>query len=142
MSAFRYILAPLDFSSKSERTLQAVKQLATPGETRVCLMHVVEAGPHADDDRLIAFYKSLEESARQKIAASSVPLRELGLEVTECVATGRPARLIIDEAQRSGADLLVLSSHPLGEGVQDVHHWATVSYQVAIFCRCPVLLVK
>ena len=142
MPAFRYILAPLDFSSKCERTLQAVQQLATPGETRVCLMHVVEGGPHAEDDRLIAFYKGLEESARRKIAAISVPLRELGLEVTECVATGRPARLIIDEAQRSGADLLVLSSHPLGDGVQDVQHWATVSYQAAIFCRCPVLLVK
>lgn len=142
MGAFQYILAPLDFSAKSERTLQAVLQLATPGETHVCLMHVVEAGPHVEDDYLTAFYKRLEEVARHKIATSSARLRELGLEVTECVATGRPARLIIDEAQRSGADLLVLSSHPLGEGAQDGHHWATVSYQAAIFCRCPVLLVK
>lgn len=142
MGAFRYILVPLDFSSKGQHVLDTVMSLATPRETRVCLMHVVEAGPHAEDDPLVGFYKSLEESARHKIKALAKPLRDRGLEVIECVSTGRPARRIVDEAQQSGADLLVLSSHPLGANSHDGHHWATVSYQAAIFCRCPVLLVK
>lgn len=142
MSAFRHVLVPLDFSAKDDRSLEAAVRVATPGQTGVCLMHVVEAAPHAEDDPLVGFYKSLEENAKHKLKAIAAPLRDMGLDVDTCVSIGRPARKIVDEAQQSGADLLVLSSHPLGDTAHDGMHWATVSYQAAIFCRCPVLLVK
>jgi hypothetical protein len=38
-------------------------------------------------------------------------------------------------------DLIVLTSHPL-EPDRPGGGWGTISYQVAVFADCPVLLVK
>jgi len=142
MATFQYILVPLDFTVKNQRAVELAKSLAEPGKTRISLMHVVETGPHSEDDALQAFYRSLEENAEHNLHKLAKPLRDEGYHVEERVALGRPARKIVDESVAAGADLIVLSSHALGASGGADQPWATVSYQAAIFCRCPVLLVK
>lgn len=142
MAAFCNILVPLDFTPKNSAALDVVLELARPGITRVTLMHVVEAMPHEADDPLVGFYRSLEENAVQKLKTYGEKLRAGAIEVNDVVSLGRPARRIVAEAQISGVDLIVLSSHPLGSHSREHDTWATVSYQVAVFCRCPVMLVK
>ena len=141
MAAFARILVPLDFTPKNNAALEVAQNLSEPGETDITLLHVVEAIPHAEDDPLIAFYRSLESNAQHKLDSIAKPLRASGHSVKTRILLGKPARCIVGEAEPSDFDLIVLSSHPLGAG-DGANNWATVSYQVSVFCRCPVLLVK
>ena len=143
MTCFRHILAPLDFTPKNAEALRVVKAMASPGRTRVTLLHVVEAIAHTEDDPLVSFYQSLEDSAVNKLQGYAQQLADEGIEAEVSVLLGRPARKIVSEAKAMDVDLLVLSSHPLGESASAENgSWATVSYQVSVFCHCPVLLVK
>lgn len=141
MNVTEHILVPVDFTEKNQKVIECVRHLATPGESHITLLHVVEAITNAEDDPLIGFYRSLEENAVHHLEGLAKPLRAEGFDVNLQVHVGKPARKIVTESSVIGATLIVLSSHPLSEAASS-DNWATVSYQVSIFCRCPVLLVK
>ncbi|MEQ8847747.1 universal stress protein [Botrimarina sp.] len=142
MGALKRILVPLDFTPKNEEAMRLTEQLATPGETKVVLLHVVESLAHTEDQSLADFYTRLVANARQALEPYAARLRDAGIEVDTAVVVDRPARRIVSEACVQGADLVIVSSHPLGQSAGPTERWATVSYQVALFCRRPVLLVK
>ena len=54
---------------------------------------------------------------------------------------GRRARGIVSYAIRHDMDLIVLSSHQI-DATETGKGMSTLSYQVSMLCRCPVLLVK
>jgi nucleotide-binding universal stress UspA family protein len=60
---------------------------------------------------------------------------------TSEIIYGRRRAEIIRYATQRGVDLVVMSSHVI-DAEEPHKSWATLSYQVATFCPCPVLLVK
>jgi universal stress protein A len=129
---FSHLLVPLDFTEKDEAAVTIAIETARRDGAEVTLLHVIETIDHMDFDEMSDFYQRLEARAAAKLAVL----------VDRCeIVFGKRAQAILEHAMGSATDLIVLSSHRV-----DRDHPAlglgTISYQVAIVARCPVLLVK
>lgn len=144
---FDKILVPVDLTEKNRSAVKAASRLVAAGG-ELTLLHVIEELADIPFEELEDFYRRLEKRAvrRLKELAEIAEDRdsvetEHGVEVRREVVYGRRAQEIVRFAEERENDLIVLGSHPVdptspGEG------WATLSYQVAILARCPVLLLK
>lgn len=139
---FNHILVPVGRVGEVRNALEYAAQLceATP-DCRITLLHVVELIQDTSRDDFEDFYASLERQANEELNEAAQRYRQLGVDMAYRVTLGRRVRAILDFVDEQGVDLIVLQSHPIdlsdpGRG------WATISYQVAILARCPVMLVK
>jgi nucleotide-binding universal stress UspA family protein len=138
---FKHIMVPLDFTAKNEAALDVAFDLAKQNKSRVTLMHVVETIDYADDEEIASFYETLKNKAKVQLTILGQRFSDEGISLQEKVVLGKRARGIVAYAMRKKVDLIVLSSHKLRPD-DEPQHWATLSYQVAFMCQCPVLLVK
>ncbi len=138
---FAHILVPLDFTDKNATALNIACRMAQQGGAQVSLLHVIETIEHASGREIDDFYAMLERQAERKLAEAGRSLTEKKVAVQTQVLYGRRGPVIVRYAQEHGVDLVVMSSHPIDMS-QPGRSWATISYQVATFCPCPVLLVK
>lgn len=136
---FERILVPVDLTAKNRLALDAACRLLAPGGELV-LLHVVER--LADDAAEIdGFYAALERRAREVLRELGDRGRAQGARVREELMLGHRVEAIVAAAGREASDLVVLASHrldaerPFAEGLP-------LSYRVALFVPCPVLLVK
>lgn len=158
---FRKILLPVDFSAKNQPAIDVALELAQSAgrdpraqtiagrdprtqsiaPADVDLLHVVETIEHIDFSEMEDFYRKLEARAAAQLAVLAERFGGAGVRARQDVLFGRRAETILKHAAELGSDLIVLSSF-----VVDREHPAlglgTISYQVAIVARCPVLLVK
>ena len=116
--AYKRILVPVDGSSTSARGLKAAIKLARAARGRLCLVHVVEqypalAMPDASVDitpmleaAKAAGRKTLERAGRVARAAGARPEAVLAEEFG-----GRVADVIVRQAKRWRADLIVMGTH-------------------------------
>ncbi len=137
---FQQILVPVDLSDKNIATIEFVRQLATTHNSEITLLHVIET-VDAPFEELEGFYRELEEKAHQRLDTLAEPLRSAKLGVEERVCYGKRAREIVAFADDNRFDLIAMGSHQLtpdnvGTGVM------TISHQVAIAARTPVLVLK
>lgn len=137
---FSSILVPLDLSDRNERAIEAGMGLAAAAGGRVTLLHVVAAVAGLPRAEMREFYQRLERRARARLEVARRRHLRDGVRATVSVVVGDPARAILAAASRRRADLIVMRSHSVEPGGEV--GWATVSYKVALLCRCPVLLVK
>ena len=141
---FQTILAPIDFSDVSSRVVDHAQVMAKSFSARVVLLHVAEPEPdfvgfepgpaavrasNALDFR--AEHRQLDEY-KQKLAAS-------GVEVLALHIQGPLADKVLEEAERQGADLIVMGSH--GHGALYNLLVGSVTSGVLKHARCPVLIV-
>ena len=141
MGGFQHILVPVDFTEKNEVALSIAAELARQSAGRITLLHVIETIDQAADEEIRQFYARLEAKAKKDMARIAAPLVEAGMSVGQELVFGKRGPEIVRHAAERHVDLVVLSSHTLTP--DDVHGgWATLSYQAALFCPCPVLLVK
>jgi universal stress protein A len=139
---FKHILVPLDFTKKNAAALRVAGKLAVQNSSQVTLLHVIEPIDYADDNELIAFYESLKDRARNKLAKCGERFQRAKLKIREVVLIGKTARSIVDFSIQQKVDLVLMSSHKLPLEGGTPTGWATLSYQVSIVCQCPVMLVK
>ena len=66
-------------------------------------------------------------------------MRESGTDAEAIVRQGQPARAIVEEADRIGADLVIVGSHGLGAVFRMI--LGSVSSTVLKKCRRPVMIV-
>jgi nucleotide-binding universal stress UspA family protein len=140
---FEHILVPVDFTGKNLAALEIAFEMAQQNQARTSLLHVVEqidVAPDGDDE-LDRFYAQLQRRADSDLEALTQRFSGSGLEVEHKVRIGKRVREIVRFVEEHNVDLVVLSSHPLDPD-QPGPSMATVSYQVSLFCRCPVLMVK
>lgn len=140
---FEHILVPVDFTGKNRAALEIAFEMAQQNQARTSLLHVVEqidVVPDGDDD-LDHFYEQLVQRADTDLEAMTQRFSGSGLEVEHKVWVGKRVREIIRFVEQHHVDLVVLSSHPIDPD-RPGPSMATVSYQVSLFCRCPVLMVK
>ena len=138
---FSRLLVPLDFTDENEPAILIALETARRDGAEVTLLHVIEIVEHMDFDEMSDFYRKLEARAAAKLAVVTDRFTEAGVRARYEIVFGRRAQSILEQAADLKIDLIVLSSHRV-----DREHPAlglgTISYQVAIIARCPVLLVK
>ncbi len=117
---YQRILVAVDGSAPSDRALREALRLAGDQGAALRAVHVVDFGvllaSWSDaalldierlEDSLRESGAAILEAARSSVEDASVPLETVLLETD----AGDPARAILDEAQRWGADLIVMGTH-------------------------------
>jgi nucleotide-binding universal stress UspA family protein len=115
---YKRILVPVDGSETSKRGLEHATQLATAWQAKLELVHVVNEivltgglAPTYPYDPLIDV---LRDEGKKILQEACAYVRAQGLEpetqLVEAIG-GRAARVIVDEARRWLADLIVMGTH-------------------------------
>jgi nucleotide-binding universal stress UspA family protein len=146
---YKTILCPLDFSDSSMRALEYALSLAKEGHARVILLHVLlpllEQIASGDFDKtarysLPEYLQSFERVAMKRLKAAVPPDARAWCTPEERVASGKPYRAIIQVAEETGADLIVMGVH--GEGVLDRWLSGSTTHHVVREVACPVLTLR
>jgi len=136
---FGTILAPVDFSDASLRSLRLAKQVATRHGARLIAAHIVEDVPHpafyyAGSDRILEVFPDLTKRVRERLQKAA------GDEAMVVVAEGKPHARIADLARENGADLIVLGFNGLSS--VDEYVFGTTSQRTIRSVSCPVWVDK
>jgi nucleotide-binding universal stress UspA family protein len=140
MKKVEKILAPTDLSELSRVGLEYALELARGWGAEVTVYHVANAAELASykagslEDLLAKHQQNLSQFLNENFA-ELLPL----VEVHEKVEIGSPATSIINEAERQGSDLIVMSTH----GRTGLAHvlMGSVTEQVVRNAVCPVFSV-
>ena len=140
MKKVEKILAPTDLSELSRVGLEYALELARGWGAEVTVYHVANAAELANykafslEDLLNKHRKSLANLLSENFA-ELLPL----VEVRQKVEIGSPATNILEESEREGSDLIVMSTH----GRTGLAHvlMGSVTEQVVRNAVCPVFSV-
>ena len=144
------ILIAVDGSECSDLAVAEVSKRPWPPESEVKVVHAVEmpivpaAEPWAvPPDYFEEALKVQRANARVAVDRALAMLRAGGespLKITSEIIEGSPKRVILDEAESWGADLIVVGSH--GYGVLNRLLLGSVSQAIALHARCSVEIVR
>jgi nucleotide-binding universal stress UspA family protein len=140
----RLILVPLDFSKHGDSVIEWAAHLAEEHQSSVVLLHAyhlpVEFQQVEGAYLPVDFWNSVKEEAKDQLSHYGERLRERGLSVEEITREGHPASVIEEEAERLGADLIVIGSR----GRSGLKHLllGSIAERVVQKAPCPVLTVK
>lgn len=143
---YKKIMVPLDGSKLAECALEHVKAIARGCSVpEVNLVRVVStvppwAGSEYMDARLLSeFLEAQQAGAREYLKKTAVSLKKGGLAVTTTVLEGNASENLINYAAKSGADLIVMTTH----GRSGPARWAfgSVAERVIQHSPVPVLII-
>jgi nucleotide-binding universal stress UspA family protein len=142
------ILLAIDDSKFSQAAIQAVLMTARPQESEVRVLHVLEPiifPPEAQTWTSLPVYAEMMEQQRReatRLAKEAADrLKAAGFKQTShAVEEGSPKVVIVDEANKWSADLIVLGSH--GRKGLDRFLLGSVSEAVARHATCSVEIVR
>ncbi len=138
------ILAAVDFSTASETVLKATGNYAKQMQAEVCLIHVeppepafvgYEPGPQTVRDQ-VAHDMKTEHIRLHKEAKA---LEKTGIKVTPLLLQGPSGETIVAEAERLGADLIIIGSH--GHGALHKMLVGSTSEGVLRKAKIPVMVI-
>ncbi len=138
------LLVAVDFSETTELVMRVARRLAASLEAPVWLVHAAEpepefvgydAGPDVVRDQVA---KELREEHR-KLQALADDLRGAGVEVTAMLVRGPTVETLLAEADKQGADMIVVGSH--GRGMVGEMLLGSVSKGLIRQGKCPVTVV-
>ncbi|HEX4949938.1 MAG TPA: universal stress protein [Blastocatellia bacterium] len=144
------ILLAVDGSAYSDAAVQSVANRPWPAGTVIKVFSAIELPfvPTTEtwalpDSYYVELEKSGEEKARAALQKAVNTLRErqgMVLEITTEMHIGQAQSLILDEAEKWGADLIVLGSH----GYRGFKRFllGSVSQSVAAHAKCSVEIVR
>ena len=137
---YKRILVPLENSTYDEAILEHIRRLARMTEASLILIHVAD-GWVARNIQQLGLRES-EEMQRDRVYLKRVAddLEAEGFQVDAILASGDPAKEIIDTAQREGVDLIAMSTH--GHRFLKDLLYGSVADSVRHRCDIPVLLVR
>ena len=144
------ILLAVDGSTYSAAAVNEVAARPWPEGSKVRVISVIELPitPTEETHSLFESYCSLLERAGQEQARSAIncAVERLSaregepLEITTEAVTGRAKEAILNEAERWGANLIVLGSHGYGWGKRFL--FGSVALAVATGATCSVEIVR
>ena len=145
--AFTNIVVGIDGSPHAQRALAAAAELAAGCDGTVhvvCGVHYPSAHEVAETMRQIPeeFRNAYDAMATERDALhwAGEYLDERAITHDENLAEGHPAEVILDEAERHGADLIVIGSRGLGRATRFLR--GSVSHHIANHADRSVLIVK
>lgn len=131
---FTKILAPLDGSENAEKVLPWLRRYGGPDKAEVVLLRVIEPMETALEmaDALEEAQKSLRRVARE--------LNFAGIPTRISVRKGQPAHVIVQHAQQTGCELIVMTTR----GGSPVRRWTIggTTERVMRQSSLPVLVVQ
>ena len=142
MAMFDNILVPLDRSDLAECVLPHAVAMARAFQSQVTLLSVLEQGTRPDStygvDPLEWRIRKLEAESYLRSLADRV--EETGLPVKRRLLEGEAAEQIIDFAQTSGVNLIILSSH----GRSGLTGWnvSSVVQKIVMRARTSIMIVR
>lgn len=138
------ILVPIDFSDASRTAIEVALEQARAHGARVWLLHVAapdpafvgfEAGPDVVRDQRAETLRS----EHRELSRLAEIFRNAGTEATPLLIQGETVETILDQAERRGADLIVMATH--GRGLMYQLVVGSVSEGVLHRSRVPILMV-
>src|SRR5262245_65623718 len=123
---FRKILVPVDLTDRHARALEIAAGLAPVGGA-VTLLHVIELLHGVPREEEPEFYQRLEETARAHLDRLAAKLQGRPTAVRAELLFGRRGADVVRYARDHGADLIVLSSHPI-DPARPGDGWGTLSH--------------
>ena len=143
------VLLAIDGSEHTEAVVDEIARQHFPAESEVRVISVVEQ-PYFSGmgEGGMSAYAEIENTARGRARAAvekaATKLRadeeNRQLNVTTKVISGSPKRVILEEAEAFGTDLIVIGSH--GHGTLERFLLGSVSQAVALHARCSVEIVR
>ncbi|MBR5163359.1 MAG: universal stress protein [Schwartzia sp.] len=134
------ILVPVDGSESSERALKKAIELAVALKAKLSFLYVANVNQLAVNSCLSAELLEAVNKAGEVILSHAEERVPTGVESERLLETGSPASAIIDVAEESGIDLIVMGSRGLGlvKGVL----LGSVSQYVVENAKCAVMVIK
>ena len=134
------ILVPVDGSESSERALKKAIELAVALKAKLSFLYVANVNQLAVNSCLSAELLEAVNKAGDVVLSHAEESVPDGVEAERLLETGAPASAIIDVAEDSGVDLIVMGSRGLGlvKGVL----LGSVSQYVVENAKCAVMVVK
>jgi len=138
----KHVLAPLDFSDPSMKSLDAAVELAKTYGGKVLIAYVAEPAPFSPE--LVVSAEGYEQKVTKK---AEKRLEEIckthianGVETTYKICFGHPYDEIINLAKSENVDLIVMATH----GHSGIRHMliGSTTEKVVRASTCPVLTMK
>jgi nucleotide-binding universal stress UspA family protein len=143
---YRHILVPVDGSSTSAHALQEALGLARQQTAELELVYVMEDVLFLENEAYIN-YEEVQKSARsageKALAQAQAAVRQAGMTAEQRLLEARGERIasvIIEEARRWPADLIVIGTH--GRSGFSRILFGSVAEGVVRTAHIPVLLVR
>lgn len=143
---YKTILCPIEFSSASTRALEFALSLAEEADSRLVLLHVVEASaehPSLGEMGHMSvreYYRYLEEDAMARLKAALPDEARVWCKPHERVAVGKAYREILKVAANERAELIVMGVH--GKGALHVRLFGSTTHHIIRESGCPVLTLR
>lgn len=145
---FKTLLVPVDGSEHAKKALRVACQLARQNDATLHILHIPEELAHETTlvwgigaIALEASREERERTGRQVVDRAAEDARQQGVaHVETIIGQGEPARSIISEARKSGADAIVMGSR----GLSDLKGLivGSVSHKVSHAASCTVITVS
>lgn len=142
------IMVATDGSLPAGVALRLVAAAALPAGTQIRIVTAVDTGsalfggpwPTAAITQAAEVEAALRDLARRALDSAVEPFAAAGRTVVTAVLEGRPATVLVEEAERWGADLLVVGSR--GHGLIESMVLGSVTAEILDSARVPVLVVR
>ena len=141
-AVWRRILVPIQFSRRLPGAeIELARELARTNHAKILLLHVVPLSTAVSADASLAaqYYMEAEKDAElelRKIARSK--LKDLDVEIV--VEVSSPATMIVKQAAKLRADLVIIATH--GRTGLKRYLLGSVAEQVVARCPCPLLTIR
>ena len=132
------VLVAYDGSESARRALDEAAKIVRNG-TVVTVVSVAEPLPQVGRAPAMLLPEEEERRKRQLTEAKAI-LRERGVEAATVERRGEAAKMIVDEAEAEGADLIVMGTRDLGPAKRVLR--GSVSSAVFHHAKCNVLVVR
>src|SRR5436853_7650344 len=144
------IVLAMDGSACSDAAVDEVARRPWPADSQVRIVSVLEipapltAGPWTYASSFEELEAAERSQAEKTLASAATKLREgtgsKPLSITTEVLLGSPKRVIVEEAEKWGADLIVVGSH--GYRSWERMLLGSVSQAIALHAECSVEIVR
>jgi nucleotide-binding universal stress UspA family protein len=115
MPTIKRILAPIDFSEVSNRSLDYAVDLAAQIKAAVSVVHVYEIPVYGFPDGAIItppdVAANLADRAQKSLDAAVAAHKDRGVEISGTLTNGSPREEILRLAKEGNADLIVMGTH-------------------------------
>lgn len=142
---YQTVLVPTDFSDPANEAWEHAVQLAKAHGSKLVALYVAE--PVLSHYGVVGLIPSVKDLEEQNDTASRLELKEVaeraeseGLSVAVEVVTGKPWKAIVEAAENTKADLIVMGTHGRTGIVHDTI--GSTAERVVQRAKCPVLVVR
>jgi nucleotide-binding universal stress UspA family protein len=148
MLAPKNILVPTDFSKFADAALKKAVEIATPSETKIYLLHVIDEHIQQCAVDYCLSPELMKQLEKESVKASKDKLKQEATAIIKAkkvnvifdVKKGVPAEVILSEQKAKKIDLIVIASHGKTGILKQL--MGSVADKVVKGSKCPVMVVK